>query len=388
MRILQLITRRQRRGAEVFATELADALSGRGHCSVVAGIYTPVGTPLEPERAGCVDLDATPGLRLNPRTVVGLGRLIGGLAPDVVQANGSDTLKYAVLARLATGGRWPLVYRNISVASRWLRGPLHRSWNQALVRQVEHVVGVSRASCEDFARTYGVKPERMSMIPQAVRLPDLLRVPQATAAAAARRTLAALTGAPAGAALLMHVGSFTPEKNHLWLLDAFRGVLAHVPAAHLVLAGDGALRTRIEERVRELHLEARVHLLGSRADASELVAAADLLVLPSLVEGLPGVVLEAAAQAVPAVASRVGGVAEALRHGETGLLFEAGDANAFVTAVTSLLEDPVRRRALGLAAQALAGSAFNLEEAASRYEALYRRLIEAGASGTIRLRAS
>lgn len=373
MRILQLITRRQRRGAEMFATELADALSARGHAVLVAGIYAPLGTPLAPEQAAWLDVSASrrPGLR--PGSLASLLRIIADHRPDVIQANGSDTLKYSVLARLALRGRWPLVYRNISIASRWLRGPAHRAWNRWLIGRVDRVVAVSRASLDDFTSTYAIGADRLALIPQAARVPATID------AAGARAVLASLAGLPSGAPLLMHIGSFAPEKNHLWLLDAFRRLREGGAAAHLILIGDGPLRPVVESRACELGLERCTHLLGSRADAQELVAGADLLVLPSLVEGLPGVVLEAAAQGVPAVANDVGGVHEAIRHGQTGLLVPPGNVDAFVSAAELLLADDTYRRAMGIRARQMVAEEYNLDDTVERYEALYRELAGGGA---------
>lgn len=371
MRILQLINRRQRRGAEVFAAELADALALRGHDVLLAGIYPPQGTPLVPEHAGYTDLNADTGSRLSLGTLRRVASLVAQFEPDIVQANGSDTLKYTALPRKSSRGRWRLVYRNISIASRWLRGSLHRAWNRALVARVDHVVAVSETSARDFAGTYALPADRISVIPQAVR------IPRQRVNAAMRHRLAELAGVPPTSPILVHVGSFSPEKNHAWMLEAFGDVAGDFPAAHLVLLGDGPLREDIRARREELGLADRVHLLGSRTDASELVAGADVLLLPSLVEGLPGVVLEAAAHGVPAVASDVGGVCEVVRDGETGLLFRSGDRDGFLAAVTSLLADADRRQALGAAARALVEAEYDLDDAVARYETLYHSLARA-----------
>ena len=369
MRVLQLINRRQRRGAEIFAMELSDILVGRGHDVLMAGIYPPRGTPLVPERAAYQDLDATEVRLFSPSAASQVARIIRQFQPDIVQANGSDTLKYTALAASPSRRPWRLVYRNISVASRWLRGPLHRALNRRLVDRVDHVVAVSRASGEDFIQTYRVDAARLSVIPQAAHVPAVIPRDRARAA------LVALTGISGDAKLVIHAGSFSPEKNHAWLLDAFRRVRARHPDAHLVLLGDGPLRADIEARVAVGDLGGAVHVLGSRSDAPELFAGADLLVLPSLVEGLPGVVLEAAAHAVPAVANHVGGVPEVVIDGETGTLVQPGDMEAFVDAIDALLAHPDRREALGTAARQLVLDSYDLERIAGDYETLYDSLL-------------
>jgi glycosyltransferase involved in cell wall biosynthesis len=368
MRVLHLITRRQRRGAEVFAGDLADALVHRGHDVLVAGLYDADATPLIPERAAWTDLDARAGSRFSARTLGKVIREVRSFHPDLVQANGSDTLKYSALTKCVTRARWPLVYRNISVASRWLRNRPHRALSRWMVGYVDHVAAVSEVCRDDFLTTYGIADDRVTMIPRAIRIPGHVATREA------REQLVALTGIPGDAEVLMHVGSFSEEKNHAWLVDAFAAIRARRPGAHLVLLGDGALRARVAALVAERGLRQHVHLLGTRRDADVLVAAADALVLPSLVEGIPGVVLEAGAQAVPAVATDVGGVREAIRDGQTGLLVRSGDLEAFVASAVALLEDPARRRRMGAAAREFVRARFDLETIVDQYEALYHRL--------------
>ena len=106
------------------------------------------------------------------------------------------------------------------------------------------------------------------------------------------------------------------------------------------------LRAEVEEALRENGAARRTHLLGWRADAAELLPAFDVLVLPSWREGVPLAALEAMAAGVPVVASRVGGMPDVLRDGETGVLVPARDPAALAAALASLLADGARRRAL------------------------------------------
>ena len=159
MRIVQLINRRHRRGAEVFATLLSDALAERGHDVELLGLYAPPPDELVPQVARFTDLGTASRLKLNPALVWRVARYIQAAQPDLVQANGSDTLKYATLAKWVSGGRWPIVYRNISVASQWLRWPGHRLWGRFLSGGLDYVVSVAEESREDFVATYGVPPQ-------------------------------------------------------------------------------------------------------------------------------------------------------------------------------------------------------------------------------------
>jgi L-malate glycosyltransferase len=369
MRILQLVTMRQRRGAEVFATQLADALAAHGHEVVVVGLFPPPADPLSPELATAEDLLVAQDGKLSLRRVRDVEALVRRLRPEVVQANGSQTLKYSSLAKRLSAHPFPLVYRNISMASRWLRSPAHRAWNRWLVRSFDHVTSVSDESSRDFGEVYRVPEQRRSVIRRGIRIPRRVQ------AEAARGRLEALAGIPPGSRVLVHTGSYSEEKNHAWLVETFQRVRVARPDAHLVLIGDGSLRPDVERQVERLGLREAVHVLGMRFDAAELVAGADLFVLPSRIEGIPGAVLEASAQAVPSVVTDVGGMREAVVDGHTGILISPGDRDGFVEGVLDLLTDEARRRAMGVAARTLVQERFSMDATAAAFEELYTRLV-------------
>jgi glycosyltransferase involved in cell wall biosynthesis len=368
LKILHLVTRRQHRGAEVFAAQLADGLVQEGHDARLVGLYEPPPDPMAPLLAPAKDLDGPAERQLSYRLVSSVAALIKEFRPDVVQANGSATLKYAALARLISRGQWPLVYRNISIASQWVRSPARRLFGQWLVSHVTHVAAVSRRSEDDFRKTYRVPAARISTIPIGVHVPSTPRLPDL------RERLLVLARAPRDAELLLHVGSFSPEKNHGWMVDAFSRILVERPLAYLLLVGDGPLRTRVGSLVADYGLQERVHFLGTRADVPTLVGGADLLLLPSTIEGIPGVILEAAAQAVPTVATDVGSICEAVDDGRSGLLVPAGDMPSFVAAVSGLLADRGRRRAMGAAAYQVVKERYSMERIIARFERLYEEL--------------
>jgi glycosyltransferase involved in cell wall biosynthesis len=347
---------------------LSDGLADRGHEVVLAGLYPAPSQPLISQRARTHDLAGQAGRRLSYSLISELIELIRDVRPDVVQANGSATLKYASLARTLSRGRWPLVYRNIGVASHWLRYPGHQLWARWLLRPVVHVAAVSHHSREDFRRTFGVPAARITTIPIGVNVPD------APGLVDARLRLEAITGIPRSGEILLHVGSFTPEKNHLWLIEAFSRLRRLRPSAHLVLIGDGALRPAVESEIAASGLSEVVHVLGTRSDVPKLVGGADILVLSSKTEGISGVILEAAAEAVAAVSTNVGSISEAIEDGITGILVPPGDIGGFVSALARLLEDPGQRRTMGRCAYDLVKETYAMNRIVSRFEQLYTGL--------------
>lgn len=362
VRIVQLVTRRQRRGGEVVAAELSTALAARRHDVRFAGLNAPPDAPLVPAGVVSDDVSTAPPSVLSPRAVVDLARYLRCVEPDVIQANGGYAMKYAVLAKRWSRRHWPLLYCNIGLSSDWLRRPGQRAWNRWLLRQADVTAAVSDASRADLLTTYGLDPDRVEVVRRGVPL-------EAEDTDAARSALRGELGLPAGASVLMHVGSFSPEKNHEGLLR----IVEHVgrPDVHLVLVGDGPLRGDVE---RASANAPHVHVLGLRSDVPSLLAGADLLLLPSLTEGIPGVILEAGAQSLPTVAYDVGGVGEAVRDGVTGRLIPAGDEAGFAATIRSLLVDGTRRRELGRAARAFVACEYAQDRSVDCFERLYRRI--------------
>ena len=146
-------------------------------------------------------------------------------------------------------------------------------------------------------------------------------------------------GLEQGPVLLM-AGRFAAQKGHALMLDAMPAILAAQPRATLLIAGDGPLLWDVARQVARRGLAGSVRLLGHRGDLPELMAAADLLVLPSRFEGLPLVALEAMAAGLPIVASDAPGTAEMLEHGRSGWLAPSTDAAAFAATVVEALDDP------------------------------------------------
>ena len=371
MKILQVITRSELRGAEVFAAALSEHLAQRGHDVCLAALYSvPSPASLATKDVQRVEFDGKVKGRIEPRTWLRLLWLLRRLRPDVVQVNGFHALKYIALAKRTGCFRGALVYRNISIASGWVRGGVHRRWGRWLVRPVSYVASVSDASRADFIETYGVDPSRAITVRRGITASN------GTPRAAARRRVCKLVGVESNAPLLFHIGGFTEEKNHGGLLAAFREAHAHFPQTHLVLCGDGPLRLDFERQVQTAGLADFVHCLGNRPDARELLAGADLLLLPSRIEGIPGVVLEAAVCKVPSICTEVGAVREAVENGKSGLLVPADDMAAFANAICELVADANRRRSLGDEAFRYVREHHGMQNAVDRFEDVYRKAID------------
>jgi glycosyltransferase involved in cell wall biosynthesis len=179
------------------------------------------------------------------------------------------------------------------------------------------------------------------------------------------------------ATVLTHVGRFAPPKNHALLIEAFAQVRSDAPL-YLLLVGGGELENAVREQVAALGLQGRVRFLGVRADVADILRASDVFVLSSRVEGNPLSVMEAMAAGLPVVSTAVGGVPELVRAGETGLLVPSEDAGALAQALQALVDDPVRRQAMGEAARRHAVAHFDIRHTVRGYEQLYESLLKGG----------
>jgi len=165
---------------------------------------------------------------------------------------------------------------------------------------------------------------------------------------------AALPGRPAGAALTVTcIARLTAEKGVDELLRAVPIVLGSFEPLRFEIAGDGPLRAALEAQCAALGIADRVRFTGAfaREDLPRVMERADVIVLPSLTEGMPFVIVEAMAYGRPVVATAVGGVPEVVREGETGLLVPPRDPERLAGALVHLLAEPRRRAAMGAAAR-------------------------------------
>ncbi|MCG6118440.1 MAG: glycosyltransferase [Aquimonas sp.] len=234
------------------------------------------------------------------------------------------------------------------------------------------VISNSRAGADYVARRCGLDPAGIEVVPNGVEFGPL----PGTAQRAAVREALGLDARP----LLLFVGRLVPEKNLPLLLQA----LARLPAAQRPLAwlaGEGPERPTLLQQCAELGLQDDIVLLGERDDTGALMAAADLLVLPSREEGLSNVLLEAMAAGLPVLASDAGGSPELVEDGVCGLLFRSGDLDALVAALRRLLEDPALRRLMGAEGRARVEREYAVERMVERSLAIYDRCLQPVAIG-------
>lgn len=247
--------------------------------------------------------------------------------------------------------------------------PSFQSITQFSIMRSQGLTAVSHWLAQETVRDFGVPSDRIEVIPNfidpALYRPD--RVP------CHRRALA-----PDGERILMHVSNFRPVKRVTDCVEVFSRVRQELPV-RLVMVGDGPDRLRAQERAQELGVADDVVFLGKHQSVDELLACADLFLLPSESESFGLAALEAMACGTPVVASNVGGLPEVVPQGEAGFLVPPGDVDALTRSALAILKDDTTLAGFSAAARAHAVRHFSAEAVVPLYEALYRRVLDAAA---------
>jgi glycosyltransferase involved in cell wall biosynthesis len=247
-----------------------------------------------------------------------------------------------------------------------------RDWAaRRLAGRVDRHVCVSRDVAQFWARRMKLPAANTLVIPNGV---DIER--QQIAAPVDWTSF----GLPAHARVLVCVGRVDAQKNTAWLVERAPQIMTALPGHHLIFVGDGPLREQLDQRVVELGLAERVRFVGWQPNVPAILAASELLLLPSRWEGMPNVVLEAMAAGKPVVATRAEGVCELLGPAAALQAIAHDDEAGFVQAAMNLAGDAELGVVLGGQNQARATEHFSLATAVRQYEHLYESLCGRGSA--------
>jgi glycosyltransferase involved in cell wall biosynthesis len=344
---------------------------------VEAGFEVTVGALKEGRGAMAADLEAA-GVpfvsfggrgRYDLRALARLRRALIAGRYDVLHAH----LFRANLAARVAGhlAGVPVVITSHHDTDVWMRAP-HRLAERLTAKWSDRVVTCSEAVRRYAIERHGLPAARVRTLRNAIELPAA--PPGEAERAGARRDL----GAGPGDLLVATLGRLDePKKGLATFLDAARLVAASEPRARFALVGDGPARADLERRARVPGLEGRLVFTGERRDVHAILSGVDIFVQPSLWEGFGLTVIEAMAAARPIVASRVGGIPEALRHGVDGLLVPPGDPAALAEAIVRLARDPELAARLGSAGRTRACEEFGIDGLVDATIAMYDELLAA-----------
>jgi glycosyltransferase involved in cell wall biosynthesis len=357
--VLHINTERGWRGGERQTLWLAQGLARAGHRSLL--VVRP-GQPLA-ERAGAAGLQVvpcTPVSELDLAAARWVRRCILVNGVEIVHAHTAHAVALAALATRGTPARMVLTRRT---GFRLRSNPFTR-WKY---RRAAAIIAISARVQRSLAEG-GVDPALIEVIPSGVPL-------DRDVAPASRAELGVLPDAP----LVVMVGALTREKDPLTFARAVAAARRSLPTLRALVVGDGPLRAELQAEVQRLGIADVLRLTGHREDADAIIAAADVLALSSVEEGLGSVLLDAMAFGKPVAVTAAGGIPEIVVHGETGLLVAPGDADALGDAIASIAGD--RELAMRLAAGARSRVArYSMDEVVGRTTAVYERVLSASRS--------
>lgn len=362
-RILQIIPTLDRSGAEKQLTLLAAGLPADEFevhvCALTRG--GPLADDLKERGVPLTVIGKK--WKADPGAFWRLKRHVQSLRPDLVQTWLFAANSYGRAAAISAGVR--RVVASERCADPW------KVWHELaidrwLARRTDRIV-VNSPGVRDFYLRHGLPEEKFTIIPNAI-LP-------AAASGVSREQLLAELGLPAGTRLVGAVGRLWPQKrikDLIWATDLLQVVRDDV---HLLVIGDGPQRARLEKFARQCCVDARVHFLGHRSDVPRMLPHFDALWLASDYEGLPNVIMEAMAAAVPVVATDIPGNRDLVVPGETGFLVRVGDRATFARFTIKILDSAELAQRLGAAGRQRVLDEFSLERMISRYAELYRELL-------------
>lgn len=350
-RVLQVITRNQRRGAESFAFDLSSRLADR---DVDSSIVALCPAPHEPRLA----VQALGRRAVSLATLHRLRRLCA--QSTVVIAHGSRTLPATAIA--CAGLSLRLVYQNIGDPLYWAGSGSRRLRVRWLLSRMAAVAALTESSAHVLETRFGVDPSRLVVIRNA-RSGTTFAPASSRERANARERLAV----PASRSLIACIGSLTPEKR----LDvAIRAIGLLSADVGLVVVGDGPLRAELTDLAHRV-APGRVVFTGVVDDVVPALQASDALLLTSDSEGVPGVLIEAGLSGVPVVVTDVGYVRDVVVSGDTGLVVPVDDPGATAAAVLKVLHD--RDRMSRRARETCLGN-FELDSVVDAWEQLIQRV--------------
>lgn len=267
--------------------------------------------------------------RMNPFVAVRVAKLAKRQGCRILHAGG---IKATLMARMAAryiGARVLVHVHDHDIPPAPVR-LLHR----VFARPSDLGICVSRAVRETAERGYFLAHERLRVVHNGLDLERFRNIAPDT-----RRRLSKDLGIPSDGRVLILVGRFYAGKGHEEMIRVMPAIAARCPDVVLIFAGDGPQRASCESLAAQLNVQRHLRFLGQRNDVPELLAASDIVLMPSHMEGFPLTAVEALAGGRPVLGYDVGGIPEAIEHGRTGVLVPAHDLDAFTTAAISLLDD-------------------------------------------------
>jgi glycosyltransferase involved in cell wall biosynthesis len=360
---LHIDTARTWRGGQQQTLLTVLGLRERGHRALL--VADPQGELLARASEGIDLVGLAPHNEVDLAAAWRLARVLREFRPDIVQAHDPHAVAMAATA-LSFGSVAPAPPL---VASR--RVDFHlatNSFSRWKYRQVTRFIAASGA-IRDILVHDGIPAAQVTVVHDGIDVGRVQRLPALD--------LHVEFWLPRGVPVLVNVGALVGHKGQKHLLDAMPLVMREVPDVHLVILGEGELRTSLERQLKDLHLERVVRMPGFREEVLSLMKSANLFVTSSVTEGLGSAVLDAMAMGLPVVGTTAGGIPEAVEHGQTGLLVPPAEPIPLAQAIVRLLKDSELGARYGRAGLARVEEHFGVDKLVEGTLGVYREVLRA-----------
>lgn len=359
--VLLVALARRYGGAEGRVLDLATAFEGQVDYTVATLQGSPLQRRLQEAGLAVRPLDYSRG---DPRLLWRLGQLIRAGGYQVVDGHNPQSQWWGLLAGRLVGvpvlvSTVHLAYGRVQTDSG--RGRLYEQVLQLNRRWGCRFITVSQ-SIRDYLYSLGV--QKVSLIHNAI---DLDKIGSGPAESGWRKQL----GWDERCFVVTMVGRLESQKGYPFMLAAMAEAVQRCPLLRCLIVGEGRLRAELEQQVADLGLGNYVHLAGFRDDVPAVLRASDGFCLSSLAEGLPYALLEAAAQRLPLLVTRVDGMAELLTHGQDSFLVPAGNPQALADGLCWLVQNPAGAKQLGQNGYQLVRARFNPAKMVAETLAIY-----------------
>lgn len=366
MKILQLISSRGLFGAERVTLDLCKGLERNGYKSIIGVIrnsHNPHVEVADEARKNAIAAVIFPCEgQLDVKLIFRIRKYVSENQINLMHCHGYKSNFYGLFASpknipiVATNHNW--------LASHW-RLRAYRRFDSLLLRYFTRIIAVSDGVRKEMLR-YGVPKEKIRVIDNGI---DLTRFGDAISPKAIREEF----GIKKGVTVIGTVGNLGAEKGHVYLLQAAKGIVNNVESVKFFFVGDGPLRAYLENEASKLGIGDNVIFTGFRTDIPNLLSTMDIFVLPSVIEGLPMVLLEAMAAQKAVVATNVGAISKVVNNGN-GILVEPRDVAGLQNAILSLLTSEEKRQKYASAGHDTVRTHFSSERMSSEYIDLYKEL--------------
>lgn len=376
IRVLQLIKGldfgNQSGGSDKFGFELTKALSGEG-VQVALAILNRFNTDVERDCLAELDALSIPFVFLEGESL--LKKINSSELSNYCIQNGINIInshfQVGTLAaiRARTLGYKGKIARTAHIDKEWGDGPLAWVLRQAFTKilfplRADLQVGVSQSIVKSINRYPGTKVKKRKAFVIYNGIPHGWFEPTPTKKFSTENRK--IIGAS---------GLLIERKGYQYLINAIPRILANGLDCELIILGEGSYRPILEQQIRELGLQGRVKLIGRQPNPRFWLEQMDLFVLPSLIEGLPTVIIESMARGVPVVASDIPGNDELIQNGETGWLVRARSSDELADTILRAFTDPLLYEKVSSHAFSWAQE-LTIENAAKKYVLLYRQAIK------------